>query len=142
MADIDLTESGFIPGANAVIKTRQKAGATITQGQVVYQDRNDANKWKLGDANASAVTAGNGTLVGLACQSVASGQYFDVLLEDDDLTIGGTVLTANTAYILSATAGGIAPLADLTTGWYLTLLGVAKSTTKLNFRPIKSGVAS
>lgn len=142
MADLSLTASSFAPGANAVIKPRQKSGDTLTRGQVVYRDGTDGNRWKRADANASALTAGNGTEVGLACQDVAANQFFDVLLEDDDLTLGGTILTANTVYIMSATAGGIAPLADLTTGWYLVVLGVGKSTSKMNFSPIKSGVAS
>lgn len=141
MADVSVTAANFIPGTNAVYRKDQKAGEAITRGQVVYRDKTDSNKWKKADANASALTAGNGTDIGLACQDVGANQYFDVLLEDDDLTPGFTS-AVNTIYIMSATAGGIAPAADLTTGWYGIILMIGKSTSKTNFKPIKSGVAS
>jgi hypothetical protein len=41
------------------------------------------------------------------------------------------VLTAGTIYVQSATAGGIAPAADLASGHHVTILGVATSTTNL-----------
>jgi hypothetical protein len=47
------------------------------------------------------------------------------------ITIGAT-LTAGTAYYLSDTPGGICPLADLLSGEYVVLLGLAASTTVLN----------
>ena len=47
-----------------------------------------------------------------------------------DVTIGATMV-ANTAYYLSDTPGGICPVADLATGEYPCLLGLAISTTVL-----------
>jgi hypothetical protein len=46
------------------------------------------------------------------------------------ITVGGT-MTAGKIYVASATAGGIAPSADLTTNWRTSIIGVATSTTVL-----------
>ena len=40
-------------------------------------------------------------------------------------------MTAGAVYVVSANAGGIAPVADLGSGDYVTLLGIATSTTNL-----------
>lgn len=56
------------------------------------------------------------------------------------LTIGGTVVVG-TVYVVSATAGGIAPSADLATGWYTTILGVATTAAKLSMGLKASSVA-
>lgn len=56
------------------------------------------------------------------------------------ITIGAT-LTAGVAYYCSGTAGGIAPVADVTTGWYVTIVGIATSTTVLDVKFHASGVA-
>jgi hypothetical protein len=51
-------------------------------------------------------------------------------------------MTAGKLYVVSATAGGIAPSADLTTGWRTSLLGIAISTTILDMYIINSGIAN
>ena len=53
----------------------------------------------------------------------------------------GITNTIGDILILSATAGGIAPPADAATGMYVTVLGVAKSSTLVNFKPLASGAA-
>ena len=57
-----------------------------------------------------------------------------------DLTITATV-TAGVAYYLSATAGGICPVADLGSGDYPVFLGFATSSSVLALRIVESGVA-
>jgi hypothetical protein len=128
-ADLTITAANVVPGANATL-TRGTAGATITAGQLVYYD-SAARTYKLADANASATTA---AVIGLAANGASAGQPLTVIIEDDDLTVGATLSTSAPVYILSATAGGIAPVADLTTGWYPAVVLVAKSTTKAIFR--------
>ena len=58
--------------------------------------------------------------------------------------IAASGLTANTILVLSATAGGIAPAADVTTGWYLSVIAVVKSGTTIYFSApgLPSGAAS
>lgn len=141
MVDITVTPANLRIGANARLAKQQQAGAAITRGKVVYKDTSDSNKWKLADANVAGLPSGANTDVGIALQDVSADQYFDVLLEDDDFTPGAT-LVVNTVYVLSATPGGIAPAADITTGWYGAFLMFAKSTTKAILRITKTGAAS
>jgi hypothetical protein len=56
-----------------------------------------------------------------------------------DITIGAA-LTAGVDYWLSATPGGIAPRADVTTGMDPILIGVAKSATVLTLAILDVGV--
>lgn len=130
-ADLSITTTNFVPGARAV-KSIGTAGATITIGQLLYFD-SAAGTYKLADANASATTA---AVVGIAASAAAVGQPVIVITEDDDLTPGGTLSMSAPVYAVSGTAGGIAPTADITTGWFPSAIIVAKSTTKCIFRPL------
>jgi hypothetical protein len=49
-------------------------------------------------------------------------------------------MTAGVAYYLSDTPGGICPVADLGTGEYPSIVGIATSTTVLNVNFQSSGV--
>lgn len=136
MADISVTASAVIAGANAVIEAGV-AGATITAGQAVYKD---ATTGRYGLADADHATAGVRDAIGISLNGASDGQPLKIIKEGD-LTINA-VLTANTVYILSGAAGGIAPLADLSSGEYLAVLGAASSTTVLKVKINKTGVAS
>ncbi|WP_028003175.1 hypothetical protein [Sinorhizobium meliloti] len=140
MADIVITPASVVPGAGAKV-TSGTAGATITAGQVVYLDSTTTGKWHHADSDAATAAArGQGANVGIALNGASNGQPIDVLTEGP-ITLGA-VLTAGTAYYLSPTPGGIAPLADLLTGDYVTLLGLATSTSVLNLDIQYSGVAT
>lgn len=130
-ADLSITTTSFVPGARAD-KRVGTAGASITIGQLLYFD-STAGTYKLADANASATTS---AVVAIAGSAAASGQPVIVILEDDDLTLGATLSMSAPVYSVSGTAGGIAPSADITTGWYPSAVIVAKSTTKCIFRPL------
>jgi hypothetical protein len=125
MADITVTAANVV-ASNAAKRGNGVAGATITAGQAVYKDAADSSKLKLADANASAASADP---VGIALHGASSGQPLQYVEEDPDFTPGAT-LTTGAVYVLSGTPGGIAPVADLTTGWYPNVLMVAKSTSK------------
>lgn len=130
MADISVTAANVLASSQATIR-RGIAGATITAGQVVYEDSTASNKFKLADANASAATAAP---VGIALHGAADGQPLAIATEDPDFTPGGTLsitaASSNGVYVLSATAGGFCLAADLAAGHYPNVLMVAKSTTK------------
>ena len=136
MADISVTAANVVAGANAK-KVTGVAGGTVTAGQTLYADSADSFKLKPGDANASSVTA---KIAGIALHGASSGQPLTYVHEDDDFTPGAT-LTTGTIYVASATAGGLAPVADLTTGWYPTVVMVAKSTSKAVLKLVAGGVA-
>lgn len=140
MADLVLTPSAILAGAGAKV-TSGTAGATIIAGQVVYLDSTTTGKWHHADSDAATAAArGQGANVGIALNGASNGQPIDVLTEGP-ITLGA-VLTAGTAYYLSPTPGGICPLADLLTGDYVTLLGLATSTSVLQVAVQYSGVAT
>lgn len=134
MADISITATSVIASGNSNTETGV-AGAAITTGHVVYKD-STTGKFGLSDANGAS--ADIKSVYGVALNGAAIGQPVTVA-RSGDITVGGT-LVAGTAYYLSATPGGIAPVADLTTGDAVVQLGLAKSTTVLAFRPQNPGV--
>lgn len=127
-ADLSITTTSFVHGSKAE-KILGTAGATITIGQLVYLD-STTDTWKLADADASVTTAAVG---GIAASGAVSGQSLIVVTRDDDMTLGATLSMSAPVYVLSSTAGGIAPVADLSTGEYPRVVLVAKSTTKCVF---------
>lgn len=129
-ADLTITPTSFL-ASNTALKQIGTAGATVTIGQPVYFDVTSST-WKLADANLSATAA---VASGLAGSAAASGQQFIVITADDNLTLGATLSMTAPIYCLSGNAGGIAPVADLTTGWYPSVIIIATSTTKCIFRP-------
>lgn len=135
MADLTITATSVVAGGGAKT-TEGVAGATITAGQVVYYDTS-AGTWKLADCDSG--TAAVRSPGGIALNGAASGQALRVLTSGP-ITIGAT-LTAGVAYYLSGTAGGICPVADLTTGDYPTIIGIATSTSVLDVQFHESGAA-
>lgn len=136
--DVSITSTAVVPSTAAVVRT-WTAGAAITAGKLVYFSATD---FKLYLADCDSATAAVRDCYGIALTSSAAGAPCTVCLEDPALTLGGT--TANgTVYCLSATAGGVAPLADITTGGYVTVIGVGSTTSVIAFRAkgIRSTVA-
>jgi hypothetical protein len=125
MADISITAASVLAGTNA-IKVQGIAGAAITAGQQLYLDTT-TNTWKLADNDAAAAAAHQAA--GTALNNAAAGQPISVQT-GGDVTIGGT-LTAGVVYYLSGTAGGICPVADLTSGHAVCTVGMAKSASVL-----------
>lgn len=129
MADISVTAGSVVASAGAV-KLQGTAGATITAGQALYLD-STTNTLKLADADSSAATA---NCVGIALNGGSSGQPITYTNDDPDFTPGATlslsVATVKGVYILSATAGGIAPAVDLAAGMYPVFIMLVKSTSK------------
>ena len=137
MAAISITASGFIPSTYARIR-EGVAGATITQGQTLYLD-SATNTLKLCDADASLAAS---TCVGIACQSVASGQRLEYVYEDPQCVLGATLVIGDTLWT-SATAGGITKTAaDNGTGKYTCVLGTAISTTAFNLVIANAGAVT
>lgn len=135
MADITITAAN-VAASGATVVADCTAGATITAGQVVYLE-SSSNTVKLADSDSA--TAEVRSPYGIALNGAASGQPVKVLREGL-ITIGAT-LTAGLAYYLSKTAGGICPVADIASGGYATVLGIATSTTVLKVQILESGVA-
>jgi hypothetical protein len=135
MSDLVITAANVIAGTGAR-KALGTAGATITAGKVVYLDTSDS-KYKLADNNSG--TAVLRSPVGIALNGASNGQPL-VIHEEGPLTIGAT-LEPGAVYFLSDTPGGICTAADLASGEYPTILGIAVSTTVLDIDIAESGVA-
>ncbi len=142
MADISVTAASVVKGtatadqATKPVTSRGIAGATITAGQALCRNPT-GGKLELADANGAS--AYMKVVVGISLHGASANQPIEYLISGY-LTFNA-VLTAGTAYVMSGTAGGIAPESDLTSGWTITDLGRATSTTNLFVRIFNSGVA-
>lgn len=123
MADITITAASVVPGSDANV-IQGTAGETITAGMAVYYN-STTSKWLKAQCDGTAVEAGSGG-VGIALTGSSNNQSINVQIAGS-VTIGGTVV-ATTPYIVSATAGGICPYADLASSQYATFLGYASTT--------------
>jgi hypothetical protein len=131
MADITVTAAQVLPGTGTDCNFENGiAGATITAGQVVYLDTTN-NTYKLADNNDSVATA---VAAGVALHGATAGQPLRIQTAGA-VTIGaGAAPVAGMVYMLSATPGGIAPHADLTTGNRATILGVGRASGAIQLR--------
>lgn len=137
MTDLTITAASVLAGTGAKVTTGT-AGATITAGQAVYLDSASTGKWLLADSDAASAIARGSARFGIALHGASNGQPLDVQT-DGDITIGAT-MTAGTAYYLSDEPGMLCPFADLATGDYVMLVGIATSTTVLRIDTLYSGV--
>lgn len=127
MADLSITATNVVVDT-AIAYTMDKekfAGVALTAGQIVYKDAAAADVLKLADANGTAAVA---AAYGVALVNAAIGQPCPVLRKGV-ITVGATIVVG-TRYVLSATAGGVCPEADLVTDDYVTNVYEPISTTK------------
>lgn len=135
MADITVTATSVVKGSGATIATNETFGETVTAGQAVYKSTTDGLIYKS-DANSAAAAK---TVYGVALNGGAVSQPASVLTAGP-ITIGATV-AVGTIYVLSGTAGGIAPHGDLASGMTTCIIGVATSTTVINVNIFNSAAA-
>lgn len=133
MADLTITAANVKAGSSATRVQLVQAGEAITQGQPVYLASD--GKYYQTDANDTAVKA---QAKGISITPASTDGYF--LMHVDGLVNLGATLAVGQVYVCSATKGGIAPYADLTTNDYVTILGVATTTALLDLNLVVSGV--
>lgn len=141
MADLTIT-AGNVRASDFAVRQRGIAGEAVSVGQAVYQDPADL-RWKRADANVAAcATAPLGVAV---TSAAAAGQDLVVVTYDPDFTPGATLSLSAAGdrgvYVLSANAGGIAPVGDLASTMYPIVLGLARSSTKMLLRPVQGPTA-
>jgi hypothetical protein len=136
MADITFTTTELKKADNnAKVETWYSAEA-IAIGDAVYLST--ASKLAKGDNNGG--TGGSmATVRGIALSAAEGVDQPVTIITEGNLTCDG--LTKGTVYALSATAGKICPVADLASGNYVSVIGIATSTTNLLVKPIVSGAA-
>lgn len=132
MVDVTITAANVLP-TTTTIKRQVTAGATLTAGTPVYEDSTDAYQVKAADCTTSAATA---KVAGILLGGGADGQ--PVLIATGGEIDPGFTATEGVVYVLSE-AGGIAPVADLATNDYVTVIGVGKSTGNVDLILFSSG---
>lgn len=125
MVDYSVTPANVIAGSNAS-RVSGSAGETIAAGKAVVLSPT-TKKWMLADSNSA--TAALRVAQGVALNGAALDQPLQVATRGD-VTVGA-VLTANVAVYLSDTPGGLCPVADVGSGEYPCMMGMAKSTSVL-----------
>lgn len=120
-SDLSITAASVLASSTAKTKV-VKAGATVTAGQVVYLDAVTVT-YKLARANA----VGTASPAGIALNGASSGQPLKIVIFDPDFTPGVSATEGVHLMLSSATAGAIAPAADLTTGAYPFVFGIVKN---------------
>jgi hypothetical protein len=134
MADLSITAANVGVTSSSVVELVQ-VGESVSQGQPAYKKAIDGLYYKA-DSNASLATA---AALGVFITAASTNGY--ALIVKSGSYLAGATLTVGETYVVSATAGGIAPLSDVTTGWYVTILGVASSTSTLALDIVRSGTA-
>lgn len=136
MADITIQPTAIIATSN-VQSIEGTAGETITAGKPCYRDSSDKTI-KLTDSNHTSMTA----LVGVALHGASASQPVKVATSGD-MTYTGSSLVAGKIYVCSTNAGAICPVDDLpaptSSGAYVSIVGVASSTTNLKLNNFASG---
>jgi len=122
MADLTITATSVLVGADASVR-QGIAGETITAGQSLYIKAADSKLWKA----QSDGTLEEATCAGVALNGAAVNQTV-AYAEGGTINIGGTT-AKTTTYVVSATAGGIAPQADLIATNRISYVGYATDTT-------------
>jgi len=134
MADVSFTAASILKGANAVTETGL-AGETITAGLAVYKKASDSRYWIASTVTSAATAAA----AGYALNGAAAGQPLEVQTDGDMTCDNITLAVAGSVYVLSA-AGETAPHGDLAADDWITIMGVALSTTSLRLAVASTSV--
>jgi len=136
MADLSQTPANVQTlEVNSNLISFVKYGETIAQGQPVYQKSADNEYYK-----AQADNVDESAAYGIALTPGEDGEWGFVQREGD-IDVGATLTVGETYVVSAATAGGIAPVGDLTTGNYVTILGPAVTASKLRLNISITSVA-
>lgn len=133
MADLSVTAANVAMTSNTVYDLVQ-VGESVTQGQPGYRSSSDG-KFYRGDADAAATAVCTGVFM-----TPASTSGYAVFATDGLINLGAT-LTVGMVYVVSTTAGGIAPYADLGSGDYVNYLGIATTAALLDLQPHGPAIA-
>jgi len=130
--DQDVTSGGSpefseVTAYNFTHKNTLQAGEAVVAGDLTYL-KSDGKYWKV---NAAALATSAGRLA--IANSTISADSMGTFIVKGNITTTG--LTIGATYFVSATAGGFTATAPSTTGQFVRAIGVATSTTNLEFIP-------
>lgn len=132
MTDISVTATSVEPVAGYAFVDRI-AGEAIAAGKACYQNSVDQKAY-LADADDTAAKA---IVEGIALNGAAANQPVRIQT-GGDLDIGAT-LTVGEIYVLSGSAGGVAPEGDLANPDRVSIIGVATAADNLKLKIFNSG---
>lgn len=118
-SDLSITAASFIGSAGATYEQGTCGSGAVTAGQVVYKD-SATSTYKLARANASGTSIARG----IAAHAASPGQPLRIITSDPALALGATSTEGLLLAVSSATAGGIDPYGDLTTGAFPCVFGI------------------
>jgi hypothetical protein len=127
MANITQTPANVTVIGEVGTIDRVTGGESITQGMPVYLA--STGRWLQHDANTAAAASSQ---QGIAMQPCSGDGVKFGICKTKGATINlGATLVKGTVYVVSATKGAICPQADLTTGDYVQILGIADTTSTI-----------
>lgn len=140
MADISQTAANVAIGVSTTPTRIVQVGEAVTQGMPCYT-ATDGKVYQC-DANDGVVKA---AVEYIALTPASTDGYILVALPSDtpgrSLINLGATLAVGTVYAVSATKGAIAPVADISSTQYVTVLGIATTAALLDFQPSISNTA-
>lgn len=138
MADLTITAANVHIQSSTTRTRIVQFGEAMTPGQSTYLN-GATQKYLKADANASAAQA---AATGVVLVGAAIDAY-GVIVESGPMDLGAT-LTVGVPYVVSTTAGGIAPASDFAgyTGAFLTHLGYATAADSIDIRPHVTGASN
>jgi hypothetical protein len=134
MADLSITAAQVDTDTTGQVETLI-ASVAVTAGQAVY--KTNGSQAALADNDVDAATA---KVYGVAVCDAAAGQSVTVQRTGSPTIGAGASITAGALYVLSSTAGGIAPEADLGTNDYVSIIGVGTSDNKIRLAIANTGI--
>ena len=133
MAALTITAANLGVGSGAQVQSYE-VGAAVSHGQVIYYDTANSDH-RLADADA----LGTAKATAISITAASADGDFVIAIKRGPLVLGA-ILTKGTEYYLGTTAGTIVPKGDLTTGDFVTRLGIATSTSVLEVDIDATGV--
>jgi len=139
MATITLTAANVRVGASGTASVGV-AGETVSVGDFLYLKAGDGKYWK-----AVNTTEAEANIVGVALTNAAADgnvAYLNIVDQVTYLDHSTAVFTQGQTYVVGDTAGTVMDAADIGASDYVTVAGVAASTTSLLlFRGTTGGIS-
>lgn len=136
MANLSQTAANVAIGSLTTPTRIVTYGESVTQGQPLYKSTSDSKYYRC-DANDGAAKA---VVAAIALTPGTTDSPGLVALPGSQpgaslVNLGATLVVGET-YVVSATVGAIAPIGDLTSTQYTSIIGIATTAALIDFRAI------
>lgn len=136
MADLSITESNVAIASESSRVVPITFGETLLKGELAYLKASDGLYWKADSDASDTAKVSHLVIVGGTAGQIGVG------LQQGNVSLGA-ILTAGTVYVLSSNSGKICAISDgnHASGDFITIIGVASTTSVLNFKINATGIA-